>query len=395
LFAFDKGGTINWVNEHNKGGYYQTFNGTDSQYQMPDASSATAGSPAFTPAGNFSAIVAVTPLALPSAAGFMYMFGKYTTTGDKRSWSLYYNDAGSYVFAASRDGDSATTAFATKTNGVQLGRPALLVATFNCPTPPCAVAQGGPGNNYTGTLYVDDTTPVTDPAFFGPVKASDAIMNIGRSGGGSRSNAHLHYVAYLDGVVLTQAQVTALYTKWKQANALPTGLGTGYIGQKLTIEFSAKCQFTSSTDMGADRNLVNIGSLYFTNSTAPGGATNTRNFINIYAESSDGKVYADFYSGASTTRRYMYSAAITTYNQWHKYKVYYDFSNLASSNIWVDGAAGTLDATMTAAAHAFNITDTYVRIGQPNNALTTSNTLLGTTDGHCSFKDLRIVPAQF
>jgi hypothetical protein len=397
LFAFDKGGTINWVNEHNKGGYYQTFNGTDSQYQMPDASSATAGSPAFTPAGNFSAVVAVTPLALPAGGAFMYIFGKYTTTGDKRSWALYYNDAGSYVFAASRDGDSATTAFATKTNGAQLGRPALLVATFNCPTPPCAVAQGGPGNNYEAKLYVDDTTPVTDPAFYGPVKASDAIMNIGRSGGGSRVNAHLHYVAYLDGVVLTQAQVTALYTKWKQANALPTGLGTGYIGQKLTIEFSAKCQFTSSTDMGANRNLVNIGSLYFTNSTAlsVGGATATRNYINIYAVAADGKVYADFYSGASTTRRYMNTAAITTYNQWHKYKFYYDFSSLANSNNWVDGVAGTLDVTSMTGAHAFNITDTYVRIGQPNNALTTSNTLLGTTDGHCSFKDLRIVPAQF
>lgn len=383
LFAFDKSGTVIRNSEYAKGEYYQLFNGTDSQYVVADAAGA------FRPAGNFSIVVIAKPDALPSAANFMYMFGKYTTTGDKRSWALYYNDGGDYTFAVSQTGTSLTTSFVQKTDGVQLGRPAFIVATFECSNYPTCT----PGNTHTAKIYVDDTTVATDSAFYGPPASNDANMNIARSGGGSRFQGELYYVAYLDGVVLSQAQVSALYAKAKQANILPVGLGTGYVGQNLTIEFEAKCSFASSTDMGADRSLISLGSYYFTG-TSPGGATSTRNYINIFAESSDGKVYADFYSGSSTTRRYMYSAAITTYNKWHKYKVFYDFSNLASSNIWVDGAAGTLDASMTAASHYFNITDTYIKLGQPNNTAVTGNTPYGTPDGNCAIRNLRIVPAR-
>lgn len=382
-YTFTKSGTLTATDDYVRGRRF-SFNGTDSQYVLTDAGAV------FRPAGNFSVVAVVKPDALPTGGNFMYIVGKYTTTGDKRSWAIYYNDGGDYTLAVSQSGASGTTSFVQKADSVQLGRPTLLVATFECSDSPTCT----PGNTHTAKLYVDDTTVSTDSAFYGPANSNDANMNIGRSGGGSRLQGELYWVAYYDGTVLSQTQVTALYNKFKQANILPTGLGSGYVGQHLTIEFEAKCAFSSSTDMGADRTFLSLGSLFFTG-TAPGGATSTRNYIKIYASSADGKTYADFYSGSSTTRRYMYSAAGTTYNKWHKYKVFYDFSNLASSNIWVDGSAGTLDASMTAAAHSFNITDLFVRVGQPNAAAVTSNTVYGTTDGFCSTRNLRVYPARF
>lgn len=365
-YVFTKGGVVTKRTEYALGEDYHSFNGTDSQYAMVDAGGA------WSPAGDFSVVLIATPQALPTTGSYMYIFAKYHTTGDQRAWALYYNSSATWTFAVSQNGDSGTTSFVQKTATVIVGRPQLIIGTFDY--------SGTPGSTSVGKIYVDDLPVNTDAAFYGPAKAGGtADVTMGRSAAGSRFNGYIHYAAFYDGKVISDAEVATLYGKFKQANILPANMGTGYVGQQFAIEFESKCSFVSSSDIGASRVLFDIsdnyGSSYDSNS----------NRVSIYAHT-DGKVYASFYSNSSTTERYIVTdAAITNFNIWHKYKYYADLSDIANNTFYLDSVAQTTKSSMTG-AHTLKLNNLSIRVGQPYDATTNSN---------CAFRNLRVVPGRF
>jgi hypothetical protein len=384
-YVFTKAGTVTALNDYTKMRRF-VFNGTDSRYTLTDAGGA------WSPAGSFSVVAVVTPAAVPVPASgdYMYIFDKWTTTGDQRAWAFYYNDTPSWTFGVSQTGAyPGNTTFLSHSSAVEVGRTQLLVGTYT---------HTGVNNGGTCTFYLDDRTPAATAAnaCYGPAKTGGtASVNIGRGSATSWFNGQIHYLAFIDGTAISDVQYAAIYKKFKQANVLPLGFGTDavdpdFVATKLTIEFEAKCAFSSVTDIGSatGRDIFEISGNYGGGLSAGyGGADSNNNRIKITPSANNaGKVRFSLFTNESTTDRYFESSVITTYNQWHKYKVYYDFSNLANSTAAIDGTALVTSSGMTGTTREFDTRDTMIRVGKD---------YAGTTNGYCSYRNLRIVPDRF
>lgn len=348
-YTLTKGGTIVRRNEYVNGEYYHVFNGTDSKYSIASSD--------FNPAGNFSVVAIFTP---NTVTGSHIIASKYTATADQRGWSLYQTDDDMSI-SRTTNGQVGTLLAANVNNCLAIGRPVLVTATYST----------------TAGLWikVDAFTAGTNAGATGTVHPSTYDFVIGDHGTGAKFNGNMHYLAFLDhgigGTVLTEAQHNNLYSRFKQANILPPKIGTSYVDKKLYVEFDAKCPYTGSSDVPAtEMQFLDIGGNI-------GSADSNTNRVTVHME--NGTVYASVYPDGESTERYM-STAVTTANNWHRYKFYFDFAALGNSTGYFDTTLFTNNASLTGAKD-LNFSDTAIRIGADYS---------GTVNNFCTMKNLRI-----
>jgi hypothetical protein len=138
---------------------------------------------------------------------------------------------------------------------------------------------------------------------------------------------------------------------------------------KLTIEFDAKCEFSSSVD-ASQMLFLSIGDA---------GATN---YINIFTLT-NGKVY--FATNASSSSHDIYSAANpVVFSNLNHYKFFLDFADMSRSEAWINGSnAGMTYVNHTGTAVLYTST---IRIGQDHDTYQVSG---------MQIKNLRILPVEF
>jgi hypothetical protein len=354
-YTLTKSGTPNRRYAYSDGEYYHYFNGVNAYWYVNSSD--------FNPAGNFSVAAVITPA---TVTGNHVIASKWIATGNQRGWQLFQN--GSDV-SLSRSSDGTANLSGTCSAALTINKPSLVVATYS--------------TSAGIIVYVDALTPGTQPAATGTIWGSTANFQIGALGGpGNYFNGNIHYLSFIDGVI-SPTQVVDLYTRVKQANILPPKVGTSYTAKQLTVEFEAKCAYSSTTDIGTTRALLEIAEYLSPVST------NTKNVIEVY-HGSDGRAYSGIYDSVGGTTRYIRSAAMTTFNQWNKYKFYIDFSNLANSTFTVGTTVASDKLNMTGAWDV-NILDSKIRLGQTFDDVTH----VYLTNSYCSFKNLRIQPNRF
>ena len=153
----------------------------------------------------------------------------------------------------------------------------------------------------------------------------------------------------------------------------PTGAAT-----KLTIEFEAKAEFISSTDIGSQKALFEI-------SGNAGTASATRNRINFWIYI-DGGLYFTFSDDADVDHQVNTVVNPVLFNRWVKYKFFVDMSDLTRMNAWVNDSSAGLSYTNRTGTASFDTTNCLVRLSQLNT---------GTVGGGFFIRNLRIEPNWF
>lgn len=185
------------------------------------------------------------------------------------------------------------------------------------------------------------------------------------------------YIPTTTGSVTRTADSLTMPSQSGNKIAVPASMSNTTPSKKYTVEFKVQCGFASATDVGATKQIFEI-------SGATGTASGTRNRLQIYA-GADGKLNAWMMDNADADH-YGYSSALTSWNQWHRYKFFVDFSDLSRMALTVDGSAGGVTYSGNTGTATWDTTGTSVRFGQDN---------AGTVSGACAVKDLRAIPVEF
>jgi len=270
-------------------------------------------------------------------SGTLYVIGKVNAAS--YGWAIRQSNQ-SLLFSRSING--STFLDASVTNCLEVGKPVLFTASFS--------TTGG------ATLSVDAFAAGTE-ATTTATNASTAVFSIGASGTpGNYLPGKIHYAAYYDNYVVSQAEHDAMYNDWKSDGILPLNISSTAAKTKLIVECEVKAQFASATDNGAQyRSFLAIGGQYGTSST-------TRN--NFYLQATaNASSYAVLHTDDSATDRYIYSAVRTDHDKWTRHKWVVNTADLANSTYHINGVAQTGFTQMTGTA-SFGLRDTLIRIGQ-------------------------------
>jgi hypothetical protein len=316
-------------------GNYLYFNGSTDYLSLANGS----GGSDFNPSGDFSVVVTYTP---KNVSAIQYIAAKWNVTGDKRGWLLYHQN-GNIVFYRSTDGTAANSAFAIVFNCIQVGKPVLVTASYS-------TVNGL-------TLRVDALTAGTQAAI-GTVYSTNADLTIGAVSTGALFSGGIHYLAYYNNYVVSASEHDAMYTAFKQDSALPLTMSSTTAKKKLSIEFDAKCLFASSTDIGATRQLFDIGGTVGLSST-------TKNRVTMYVNTSGVLIVGMYNNSADGLLRDMYSGANNVvFNKWNNYKTTFDFSNLANSTLTVNDVSEKDNTANLTGAQEIKFHDALIRLGQ-------------------------------
>jgi hypothetical protein len=144
---------------------------------------------------------------------------------------------------------------------------------------------------------------------------------------------------------------------------------------KLTIEFDAKCEWINNNT--SSPRFIEISG----NSGTAGGA---RNNLEIHIDAAN-NFTAVLYSD-DTTFHVAIRACAFDFSQWHKYKLFIDFSDLSRMSAAIDNSSVGMGYVNNVGTTTFDTTNTLIRIGQLYN---------GNINQFCKFENLRILPMEF
>lgn len=157
-------------------------------------------SAALEPAGSFSACVIFSADYYPGANNFL--FSKYTSAGNQRTWYLYATNAGDLYLRVSDDGASTTTG-----PGIAGGYP-LFSQVFIC----VAYTYSAPGAVNTATIWSNGSSATTNNSEGPPFNSNgDCIIGAPSSGAAGR----VHHAVFWNNVVMTTAQYNQMFTQWR------------------------------------------------------------------------------------------------------------------------------------------------------------------------------------
>lgn len=110
----------------------------------------------------------------------------------------------------------------------------------------------------------------------------------------------------------------------------------------VTVEFDAKCLWSGNTAGPTYPYFISLGY-----------NAATVNALNIFPEAATGNFYADIWNIGGTRHRMRVNSVAADYSLWHRYRVYFDFTNLANSTLYIDGVSQTVTGTNLTGAATF------------------------------------------
>lgn len=140
---------------------------------------------------------------------------------------------------------------------------------------------------------------------------------------------------------------------------------------KITFEFEAKCEFSSSTNIGAYRHLFRI------NGVGPSG-------ISVYINDT-GHIFSE-YADIDSVGHYAYTGADpVNFSDWFKVKGFFDFADLSRLNLWVNGSTAGMSYVGNTGTSSFVRTDRVMCVGSQ----------CGSNYSFCEFRNFRVLPWEF
>lgn len=137
--------------------------------------------------------------------------------------------------------------------------------------------------------------------------------------------------------------------------------------KELTVDFEAKCEFSSSSDIGDFRTLFTIS-----------GTTPTANRWAIFIDAT-GELYNFFYG---SSLHWVGSAADPVdYSEWHRYTAYINVSDLSLMNLYIDGTSSIAASSGNNGTDTLNTSAAYIRLGMDYDSVVNT---------YCKYKNLRI-----
>lgn len=349
-YSFSKNGRPQNDDTYAEGASFR-FNGTTDWLSLPDASGGSDFD--FSAAGKkFSVTVTYTPLTV--AAGNQVVVGKWSSTANKRQWMIYQSTT-SMNFSVSKIGTAGGTDLAVGTC-IEVGKPILVTATYD-------------GTNGDGAsemrLYVDAATAAS-PDYLAsssiavaPIYNSDTELKVG-SYDVSYLTGKVHYAAVYDGTVTTLAEHQAMYTAWKIDGIIPLTMSSTTAKTKLVIEYDAKAQFSSATDIGGSKHQ-------FTISGSTGAASGTKNAVVVYAALNGPLAYYMYDSTGGTVRSMSSGVSDVAWNKWNTFKFTIDLTELANSTMTVNSVSEKDSTSNFTGAREVYLGDSLIRIGALTN----------------------------
>jgi hypothetical protein len=299
-------------------GDYHLFNGTADYYSSASAD--------FTPAGNFSVSTVFTPT---TVSGTHVIAGRRGTAG-QRSWYLYQSNA-TVNFAISNNG--TVDVECTVSAALVAGKPVQVTASYSTTA----------GSACRVDALTASTTPNT-----GAVSASTAAFMVGETTSGAGKFAgKLHYLAYYAGTVISDVQHAAMYAALKLPGVLPVSVGSAAHYSKIRVRGEYKAIAASQSGV-----LFDIGG-------GIGASDADTNRLTI--DMTTTTLRASIYANGESTQRFMSKTGMTQ-NAWNTFDFIFPMADLTGGTGLVNGAAATLDATMTG-AKTLSLLDTWVKVG--------------------------------
>jgi hypothetical protein len=353
--TFTQAGDTKHVQTSDLSNYYD-FDGTGDYLSIADNT--------FDQTGSFSLVFAVTPSNL---TGNHYICSKGTTPGEKR-WYIYLS-SDSVILSLSSDG--TTVVSLTKATACSIGKTSIVTTAYDNIT-------------HTGSIWVDDLAVASRSDFTGVIADPAKNFSIGSGdGGGSPFAGKFHFLGIHTGTALTQTQHDTAFNNMKESAITPLVLSNIAPATYTSIEFDAKCEWNSSTDIGVARTFLELSGNTGLAGSAKLAATNrNRLILSTNASATLTTSLAD-----STATAHSIGSAIsnsTTYGSWHHYKIYWSCADLSGTYLEVDGlTTGYTTATAMTGTCTLNNHNTTLRLGS-----IFDDTLLNSPD--CSFKNFRI-----
>jgi hypothetical protein len=353
-YTFTKNGRPQNGQTESEGNFF-SLNGSTDYLSLANGS----GGSDFNPSGDFSVVVAYTPLDI---IGNVPLLSKCALSDGNRGWWLYQL-ANSIVFSRSTNGLAGTVLSAQKTVGVISGKPVLVTATYS---------------TINGlTVMVDGQTAATNPAATGTVFSTTTDVNVGFISGMAYAKANIHYAVYYPSYLISQSEHDAMYASFKQDGILPLTMSSTTAKKKLSIEFDAKCLFASSTDIGAEKTLLAL--------SGNAGLSSWNKNILYMGIGNSGSINVVMVNNTSdATLRFMSSNVNpVVFSRWNTYKTTIDFSDLsnATTNTFtINGVSVKASTTNYTGAQEIKFHDTLIRFGQ---------SYAGGTEGACEFRNVK------
>lgn len=147
------------------------------------------------------------------------------------------------------------------------------------------------------------------------------------------------------------------------------------ISGPFTVEFEAKCLYSSHSDVDDDKVLLSISG-----NTGTADADTNNFYIQV---ASDGKLSANLYDSADTVHSLTTAADPVDFSEWFRVKAYYDLSDLTTMDMWIDGSNASITKVGNTGSAAWSTLFNELRIGQDYSSSVTSD---------CRIRNLRISP---
>jgi hypothetical protein len=141
-----------------------------------------------------------------SGTGGDIIASKHHPASDQRGWQVFQHDAGIGLYV-SDDGTSAGSL--TKGSCLSAETPAFITVTYD--------ASGGDGS-CIGNIYVDNLATATKTTMDGPIYNNTADFVIGNSAPrlpDAQLKGNIHYLAYYDGIVISEADHDRDFAQWQ------------------------------------------------------------------------------------------------------------------------------------------------------------------------------------
>jgi hypothetical protein len=158
---------------------------------------------------------------------------------------------------------------------------------------------------------------------------------------------------------------------------LPDEFAGGTVKDKLTISMDVKGLWSSSTDIGEIRRILEI-------SGNTGTASETRNRLAIYGHT-NGSIYVLLRDDADADHSINTAADAFDYDEWYNIRVVIDFSDLSRMDMFIDDSNAGLTYVGNSGTADFDLADTTIRLGQQYD---------DTVSGCVRIKNLSIVPSE-
>jgi hypothetical protein len=323
------------------GSAYTAFDGVNDYFSMNSAD--------FNPTGAFSIVAVYTP-GVGVGTGNIISKDIVATRGPFQ----LLDNGGVPQFIVWNAADTTSTAAG---GALVANKTSLVTATYD-----------GAGHTWVKTDLIaagTGTGAITTP------KSTANLVYIGASAGAQQYLGDIRFIAYYNGVVITEAQHNAMYAQLHTNRGLPVKIGNSYQAKKLYIEFESKCAFASATDIGSAKRVLSI-------SGNTGSADADSNRINI-VPNADGRFYTYFFGNDDTTAHFAVSGVFTNLNTWKKHRLYLDLTNMANNSYRIDGVESAW--TANSGTENLDLTNTLVRYGQEYD---------GTVIGDCSLRNVRL-----